>query len=78
MGTLFTLHMGYGMAYSTSQLTQQSSPFKSQLLATAGDYGDMRKSFCLVSEQQECAFSACTFNALTLLVGRQEGHPACK
>ena len=22
--------------------------------------------------------SACAFNALTLLVGRQEGHPACK
>jgi len=78
MGTLPTLLMGYGMAHSTSQLTQQSSPFKSQLLATAGDYGDRRKSFFLVSEQQECAFSACTFNALTLLVGRQEGHPACK
>ena len=26
----------------------------------------------------ECAFSACAFSALTLLVGRQEGHPACK
>jgi len=25
-----------------------------------------------------CAFSACGFSALTLLVGRQEGHPACK
>jgi len=25
-----------------------------------------------------CAFSACAFCALTLLVGRQEGHPACK
>jgi len=25
-----------------------------------------------------CAFSACAFSALTLLVGRQEGHPACK
>ena len=24
------------------------------------------------------AFSACAFSALTLLVGRQEGHPACK
>jgi len=23
-------------------------------------------------------FSAFVFNALTLLVGRQEGHPACK
>ena len=23
-------------------------------------------------------FSACAFSALTLLVGRQEGHPACK
>jgi len=22
--------------------------------------------------------SSCAFNALTLLVGRQEGHPACK
>jgi len=25
-----------------------------------------------------CAFSACAFSALTLLVGRQEGHLACK
>jgi len=25
-----------------------------------------------------CTFSACTFSALTLLVGRQEGHLACK
>jgi len=24
-----------------------------------------------------CAFSACAFSALTLLVGRQEGHPVC-
>jgi len=24
------------------------------------------------------AFGACAFSALTLLVGRQEGHPACK
>jgi len=24
------------------------------------------------------AFSAFAFSALTLLVGRQEGHPACK
>jgi len=23
-------------------------------------------------------FSACTFSALTLLAGQQEGHPACK
>jgi len=23
-------------------------------------------------------FSLCSFSALTLLVGRQEGHPACK
>jgi len=23
-------------------------------------------------------FSVCAFSALTLLVGRQEGHPACK
>ena len=25
-----------------------------------------------------CAFSACAFSALMLLVGWQEGHPACK
>ena len=25
-----------------------------------------------------CTFSACTFSALMLLGGRQEGHPACK
>jgi len=25
-----------------------------------------------------CASLACAFSALTLLVGRQEGHPACK
>ena len=25
-----------------------------------------------------CAFTACAFSALTLLVGRQEEHPACK
>jgi len=27
---------------------------------------------------ENCAFSAYAFSALTLLVGRQEGHPACK
>jgi len=27
---------------------------------------------------QQFAFSAFAFSALTLLVGRQEGHPACK
>ena len=25
-----------------------------------------------------CTCYLCAFNALTLLVGRQEGHPACK
>ena len=25
-----------------------------------------------------CEYSAYTFSALTMLVGRQEGHPACK
>jgi len=25
-----------------------------------------------------CDVRMCTFSALTLLVGRQEGHPACK
>jgi len=28
--------------------------------------------------QWNFAFGACAFSALTLLVGRQEGHPACK
>ena len=27
---------------------------------------------------RQYAFCACAFSALTLLVGRQEGHPACK
>jgi len=30
------------------------------------------------SGAQPDAFSADAFSALTLLVGRQEGHPACK
>jgi len=30
------------------------------------------------SEVSVTAFSAFTFSALKLLVGRQEGHPACK
>jgi len=30
----------------------------------------------LVDDQ--CVDAAATFSALTLLVGRQEGHPACK
>ena len=25
-----------------------------------------------------CMYVCCAFNALMLLVGRQEGHPACK
>ena len=34
----------------------------------------------LLSPEKYChnAFSAFAFSALTLLVGRQEGHPACK
>ena len=26
----------------------------------------------------DCSLTGCSFSALTLLVGRQEGHPACK
>jgi len=33
-------------------------------------------SFCLFSAFQ--CFSVSAFNALTLMIGRQEGHPACK
>jgi len=30
------------------------------------------------SSTSKCLVADCTFSALTLLVGRQEGHPACK
>ena len=29
-------------------------------------------------QQIQFSFTLCAFSALTLLVGRQEGHPACK
>jgi len=32
----------------------------------------------MLSVRVTVAFSAFAFSALTLLVGRQEGHPACK
>jgi len=32
----------------------------------------------LLFEIFACVFVACAFSALTLLVGRHEGHPACK
>ena len=32
----------------------------------------------LCSIYVELNFGVCAFSALTLLVGRQEGHPACK
>jgi len=41
-------------------------------------------SFCLVLKKMHTKrklvpfFCLCSFSALTLLVGRQEGHPACK
>jgi len=33
--------------------------------------------FC-ACDRYHCVFSACAFSALTLLVGWQEGHAACK
>jgi len=40
----------------------------------------MKKSFkvIFIACTIDSTFSAYTFSALTLLVGRQEGHPACK
>ena len=44
----------------------------------------IRNEDCIVAFDLHCndedlsAFSACAFSALALLVGRQEGHPACK
>ena len=35
-------------------------------------------TFPVICHIMDCAFSACAFSASTLLVGRQEGHPACK
>jgi len=32
----------------------------------------------VIPNEDYTAFSASAFSALTLLVGRQEGHPACK
>jgi len=33
---------------------------------------------CLVKNHPTCLIVFFAFSALTLLVGRQEGHPACK
>ena len=35
-------------------------------------------NFFTLLVEHPAAFSDCAFSALTLLVGRQEGHPACK
>ena len=37
-------------------------------------------AFCIISycTRGDQCFDAVAFSALTLLVGRQEGHPACK
>jgi len=35
-------------------------------------------TFPVICHIMDCAFGACAFSALTLLVGRQEGDPACK
>jgi len=40
--------------------------------------GSLPRFLVLSSLFQLCWFSAVAFSALTLLVGRQEGHPACK
>ena len=34
--------------------------------------------FSISMSEQLCLFHMHAFSALTLLVGRQEGHPACK
>jgi len=42
-------------------------------------YKNVRVCVCLVSVCIMCLFSVVFyFSALTLLVGQQEGHPACK
>ena len=51
-------------------------------LSTAVIYCDCRWSgfVCVLNERRFCCYfvSLDAFSALTLLVGRQEGHPACK
>jgi len=37
-----------------------------------------RCSHCYVYSVEVCVVDVIAFSALTLLVGRQEGHPACK
>ena len=45
-------------------------------VSTMGD--DSTAAWCSVSSEQVYIILVCAFSALTLLVGRQEGHPACK
>ena len=37
-----------------------------------------RNPVCLLTINIHCPAATCAFSALMLLVGRQEGHPACK
>jgi len=37
-----------------------------------------RLQFIEIHKHSNVMSAICAFNALTLLVGRQEGHPACK
>ena len=53
-----------------------------QLLLEDGDFLNIDISQCSVVAQLWCGgifkYEFVAFSALTLLVGRQEGHPACK
>jgi len=64
------LYVDFGGAYGLGAMSHQNPNF--------GDHCRQLDSVSNIQPWVVNAFSAIAFSALTLLVGRQEGHPACK
>jgi len=56
----------------------KSAPRTRQITLPASHLLVFLQTGCPSCHPTNSAFSACAFRALTLFVGRQEGHPACK
>jgi len=65
----------------TSLFNEHFDPWSSDCDSTCSTYYSLKTALLLLLLKKHyyyCYYYMVAFSALTLLVGRQEGHPACK
>ena len=77
-----TVKLSTGSSEPDTDLTDLLKPADTTKPINSKKLADIRKHLCFIPSTYKqfylSLFSAFAFSALTLLVGRQEGHPACK